>query len=123
MVKLHKDYDPNEFTYDNITKAWAVTNGAIGRYFFIAHLVSQPFCGGGNWMAYLRRPDKTDWTYVDVPFDSNKGFLEEGEAEDAVYKRAYQDLGLRIEEIETQSLPSEIDSDTKGLLVFINQKT
>ncbi len=120
-VKLHKNYDPNEFTYDSITKSWAVINGAIGCYFFIAHLINQPFGGGGNWMAFLRRPDKTDWTYVDVPFDSNQGFSEEGEAENAVYKRSYQDLGFRIEEIETECLPLEVDSDTKGLLSMIGQ--
>jgi len=121
MVKLHKDYSPDEFTYDKIEKAWMVTNGTngIGRYFFVAHLVNQPFGGGGNWMAFLRRPDKKDWRYVDVPFEPNTGFAEPGDADNAIRHRVYQELGWRIEEADVSALPEEIDENTKGLLGFV----
>ena len=57
-------------------------------------------------MAYLRRPEGSDC--LDVPFNYD-GFKEAADAEDAIMKRAYKDLGWRIEEIECGFLPVEHD--------------
>jgi len=107
-VRLHKDYDPKEFTYDRIEKAWQAINGSNsqGRFFFVGHIVNQPFGGGGYWMAFLRRP--RDMSYVDVPFESNEGFHEPGEAENAIHQRT-QELGWRIEEISVDMIPTEVE--------------
>ena len=114
-VNLHKDYDPKEFTYDYIEKAWQAINGAnsAGRYFFVAHLLNQPFMGGGHWMAFLRRPDKGH--FLDVPFNSDQGFGESGDAEIAVHERAGH-LDWRIREISVDALPTEPDRNIEGLL-------
>jgi hypothetical protein len=104
-LKFHKDYSEVEFAYDKIVKAWQAINGthSEGRYFFIGHLKNP--IREGKWMAYLRRPDKHSSNYHDVPFDY-EGFHEEGDADNAIYKRA-TDLGWRIREIEVNSLPED----------------
>jgi len=105
-LKFHKDYDEVEFAYDRIVKAWQAINGdhSKGRYFFIGHLKNP--LNEREWMAYLRRPDKDSLDYLDVPFDYD-GFREQGDADNAIFKRAYQDLGWRIEEINIEFLPQE----------------
>jgi hypothetical protein len=121
MVKMHKDYDSEDFAWDEIEKAWQAINGLnhFGRYFFVAHLKKTPSNGDGRWMAYLRRPGikvngEDDSNYLDVPFEY-QGFVESGEAGNAIHHRAYR-LGWRISEIDVNALPEEIDENTKSLL-------
>lgn len=101
-LKFHKDYDQNEFAYDSIVRAWKAINGihSEGRYFFIGHL--ERALEEGQYMAYLVRPEKED--HLLVPFNY-EGFEEEADADGAINKRAYQELGWRIQEIDSKYLP------------------
>ena len=107
LINIHKDYCPKEFSYEKVTKAWRAINGEnhFGRCFFIARLkYSLP---QGEWMAYMRWPDKKDLRYYDRPFEY-EGFPEEGEAEIAIWKRI-TGLGWRVEEMNQEMLPTKID--------------
>jgi hypothetical protein len=106
VVKLHKDYSQEEFGYDRIERAWQAISGlnSGGRYFFIAHL-EKPLVGG-EWMSFLRRPDKKENNYLNVPFNY-EGFNDLSDADQAIYVRAYKNLGWRINEIEISALPTE----------------
>ena len=118
-VRFHKDYNPEKFAYDKVEKAWVAINGAYseGRYFFVAHLKNGIMNPRGRWMAFLRRPEKNEMIYEDVPFDY-EGFPESADAEEAVFKRAEgpQGLGWRIREIDVKCLPTEADKNLEGLL-------
>ena len=105
-LKFHKDYGEDEFAYDQIVRAWSAINGANseGRYFFIGHL--ERALSDGQFMAYLIRPDKASdgKDNLIVPFNY-EGFQEDADADQAIYKRVYEDLGWRIREIEKSFLP------------------
>ena len=113
-IKIHKDYSPEEFCYKEITKAWQAHNGAYsaGRCFFIARLKNS--LPQGEWMSYMRWPNKRDFKYYDLPL-VGEGFSDEGEAEIAVDERVLK-LGWRVREMNHEMLPTEID---KGLSVLL----
>lgn len=117
-VQLHRDYDPEEFTYDRISDVWVATNGpgSAGRYFFIAHLTSQPYAGGGHWMAFLRYPDLGQEVYIDRPFNANQGYREPGQANNAIFERAYKQLGWRIERIDVDKIPRDVDDGLEDIV-------
>ena len=87
----------------------------MGRFFFTAHLIKPPYAGGGYFMAFIRRPEKKKWIYIDTPFDANLGYQEEGDAELAIWNR-HLALGWRIREINPDMLPMELDSDLIALI-------
>ncbi len=126
MIKLHKDYSPEDFSWNKIEKAWQAINGPnhFGRYFFIAHLKKIPLDGGGKWMGYLRRPgvkllEEQEEDYIDVPFQYS-GFEDVGDAHNAIFERV-RGLGLRIEEIDVTKLPEKVDKNTRDLIKFLKQ--
>jgi len=104
MIKLHKDYGAEQFAYREVIKAWQAINGvnSEGRFFFVGRL-EKPL-PNGEFMAYLRRPNKTEGCLLDVPFDYD-GFRESANAEQAIFTRAQENLGWRIREIRTECLP------------------
>ena len=107
--------------YDRIENAWQAINGenSQGRFFFIAHLIKKTE-EGNEWVAFLRTPKKDDRCYVDLPFFDEmgcySGFADPGDADAAVYERAYKKLGWRIDEIDANCLPTEVD---EGLLKLL----
>ncbi len=105
-VRLHKDFNPEEFKFNHIEKAWIAINGtnSAGVCFYIARLI-HPF-PNGSWMAYLRRPDKKTRQYEDRPFNY-EGYSEAAYAEEAVFKWSYEGLSWRITEMPADKLPIE----------------
>ena len=113
-IQIHKDYSPEEFSYEEITKAWQAINGenSSGRCFFIARLKNP--LPQGEWMSYMRWPNKKDLKYYDRPF-GYEGFPKESEAEIAIWENITE-LGWRVRKMNHEMLPTKID---ESLITFL----